>query len=110
FQCDHCLPDHVLANRRCDFGETIVNSKNDAIGDSADDQSIRACLERCRESLVTLTQLFFRPLPLGYIEKSGGHQNHTALRIIDGRAINGEESLCSITAPIPHLLALDDLF
>src|SRR5262245_11947641 len=94
--------DQVLARIAGHRDETVVNFKNHAVGYSADDQRIRACLECLCESLLALAQLFLRPLPLGYIEKRGGHQNHTALRIIDRRAINRKKSLCSITAPIPH--------
>src|SRR5262245_17397290 len=47
--------DQLVARITRHLDETIVNFKNDAIGDSANDQSIRACLERLRESLLALT-------------------------------------------------------
>src|SRR5262249_19637083 len=59
---DQLIP--VIAGQR---DEAIVSFKNGAVGEAANDQTIRTRAERFRETLLALAQRFLGPLAFGNV-------------------------------------------
>src|SRR5262249_322402 len=62
-----------------------------------------------REPLFALAQGLLGSFSLRNVDESGDDQKHTAFRIVDWRRINRENGFSSVTTPVPHLSAFDDL-
>ena len=90
--------------------EAIVNFKNDAVGETGNDHRLsglarNAFANRSSLSRNASSARFRSAMSI----KVTTTKTTRSFLIMDRRGINGEESLCSIAAPISHLFALDHI-